>query len=210
MLLLLIYAQTIRFDYVNFDDPSYVSDNEHVLTGMTKENLLWSLRAAHAANWHPLTWASLMLDVELFGPGPSGHHLMNLLLHMATASVLLFALRRLTGQLWPSAFVVAPFAVHPLRVESVAWISERKDVLSGLFFSLILLAYGGYVKRRSLWRYGLVLLWFCLGLMSKPMLVTVPFLLLLLDFWPLGRVRFDGASSENPHPWRRLLLEKCR
>jgi protein O-mannosyl-transferase len=197
-----IYAQARDFDFITFDDEDYVSNNAHVLSGLTLENVAWAFSSRHAANWHPLTWLSHMLDADIYGrpDWAGGPHLTNAILHAATAIVLFFALFRLTGRQWPSAFVAAAFAVHPLRVESVAWVSERKDVLSGLFFAFTLLAYADYARRPSLGRYALVALSMALGLMAKPMLVTVPFVLLLLDYWPLDRwrravVRQPGAGS---------------
>jgi len=205
VLVLLIYAQTCWFDFVNYDDSECVYGNPHILTGLTSANLVWALTSSHNANWHPLTSYSYMLDIEMFGLKPGMHHLVNVFLHMAAVVVLFLALLRLTRELGPSAFVAALFAVHPLRVESVAWISERKDVLSGLFFALTLLAYAGYARRPSLGRYALVVVAFVLGLLAKPMLVTLPFVLLLLDVWPLRRFVPDGAGRRNA---TAILLEK--
>ena len=169
--------------------------NPQVDDGLTIEGIAWAFTSRHASNWHPLTWLSHMLDCQLYGLTPWGHHLTNVLLHAATAILLFLVLRRMTGDLWPSAFVAAVFAVHPLRVESVAWVAERKDVLSGLFFMLTLGAYLGYVRRPfSLARYLAVVVLFALGLMAKPMLVTLPLVLLLLDYWPLGRMARDRAG----------------
>jgi protein O-mannosyl-transferase len=199
-----IYAGTAEFAFVNRDDDEYVYANPHVATGLTADNLAWAFRSSHAANWHPLTFLSHMLDVELFGLQAGRHHLTNVVFHAATAIALFLAWRRLTGNLGRSAVIAALFAAHPLRVESVAWVSERKDVLSGLFFALTLLAYAGYARRPSLGRFGLVSLPFGLGLLAKPMLVTTPFVLLLLDYWPLGR--WSATSREGR--WR-LLAEKA-
>ena len=199
----LVFGRTIHYDFVNYDDNEYVTDNLHIQQGSAAQKLRWAFTARDAANWHPLTWLSHMLDYRLYGLHAGGHHLTNVLLHAATAVLLFLTLRRMTGALWPSAFVAALFAVHPLRVESVAWVAERKDVLCGLFFVLTLLAYLGYVRRpSSRGRYFAVVALFALGLMSKPMLVTLPFVLLLLDYWPLGR--FSG----NPGVLRRLVVEK--
>ena len=211
----LIFGRTCGYGFVNFDDDSYFSANYHVKAGLTWKGTLWAFQTGYASNWHPLTWLSLMLDAQLFGTGPAGPHLTNVILH-AVNSVLLFLLfRRLTGALWPSALVAAIFAIHPLRAESVAWISERKDVLSGFFFMLTLLMYARYVEQFRVQNskfkitYCLGLLFFALGLMSKPMLVTVPFLLLLLDYWPLNRF---GLPAPNTRPAAgqifRLVLEK--
>ena len=134
-----VFGQTLRHEFVNFDDEDYFSANPHVRAGLTWNGVTWAFQIGYAANWHPLTWLSLMLDAQLFGTGPAGPHLTNLILHAATTVLLFFLLRRLTGTLWPGAFVAAIFAIHPLHVESVAWVSERKDVLSGLFFMLTLL-----------------------------------------------------------------------
>ena len=209
-----------RFDFINFDDPIYVSENPQVLHGLTHESATWALTTGYASNWHPLTWMSLMLDVQLFGSKPAIHHSVNLFFHAANVLLLFLVLSRMTGTFWRSAFVAALFAVHPLHVESVAWIAERKDVLSGFFFLLTLLAYGRYAQGKPkvegqkaaqktysvddvsrftfhisrLAPYLLSLLFFALGLMSKPMLVTVPFVLLLLDYWPLQRL---DLSTKN-------------
>jgi len=217
----LVFAQTLRHDFVNYDDEDYFYGNPHVLTGLNGSNLAWAFQTGYAGNWHPLTWLSLMLDAQLFGHGAAGPHLTNVLLHAANTVLLFLLLRRLTGAHWRSALVAALFGLHPLHVESVAWVSERKDVLSGLFFMLTLLAYTRFsqIVTNEKWRlardgpafpspvtrhaslfYGLALLFFALGLMSKPMLVTVPFVLLLLDWWPLGRL--------GPSTFKRLILEK--
>ncbi len=223
-----IFGRTCGYGFVNFDDDSYFSSNYHVKAGLTWKGGLWAFQTGHASNWHPLTWLSLMLDAQIFGTGPAGPHLTNVILHAANAMLLFLLLKRLTGTLWPSAFVAAVFAIHPLRVESVAWVSERKDVLSGLFFMLTLLMYVRYAQKRSrvegrgssgnvaklalgsrLWTldYSLALMFFALGLMSKPMLVTLPFLLLLLDYWPLRRLDFSTLSVQRSIVWR-LILEK--
>ncbi len=181
------YAGILRADFLTIDDPTYVVKNEHVLAGLTLDGVLWAFRACEGGNWHPLTWITHMLDVQLFGLRPWGHHATNLALHVASTVLLLFGLDRLTRAFWPSALVAALFALHPLHVESVAWVSERKDVLSAFFFMLVLLAYARYAENPSRGRYLGVVGLFTLGLMSKPMLVTLPFVLLLLDHWPLGR-----------------------
>ena len=184
----LIFGQTVRFDFV-FDDDSYVVENSHVHAGLTARGIAWAFTQGYAANWHPLTWISHMLDCQFYGLWAGGHHLTNILLHAATAIGLFLVLRQMFGAVWPGALAAALFAVHPLRVESVAWVSERKDVLSGLLFMLTLAAYIRYVRRPpSLGRYLAVVGWFALGLMAKPMLVTLPLVLLLLDYWPLGRL----------------------
>jgi tetratricopeptide (TPR) repeat protein len=192
-----LYAPVGGFDFVHYDDDRYVFDNHMVRRGLSPDGLAWALTSSHASNWHPLTWFSHMLDVEVHGMRPGGHHLTSALLHAVNAVLLFLWLRWVTARLWPSVLVAALFAVHPLRVESVAWVSERKDVLSGLFFMLTLLAWAWYARRPGGWRYGLVVLTLCLGLLAKPMLVTLPLLLLLLDVWPLRRwsAAGDGAAA---------------
>ncbi len=194
----LIFGQTLGHEFVNIDDDKYVVDNTQVAAGLTVPGITWAFADSHSYNWHPLTWISHMIDCQIFGLSPWGHHLTNLLLHAFTAILLFLLLTRMTGAFWRSALVATFFAIHPLRVESVAWIAERKDVLSGLFFVVTLWAYHRYTKGPSLRSYFLVVGCFILGLLSKPMLVTLPFVLLLLDYWPLER-------SEPPG---RLILEK--
>src|SRR5271157_3429427 len=176
--------------FISFDDDLYVTKNAYVQSGLNWNSIgqaFSSELAEKSSNWHPLTWLSLMLDYQIFGLNPSGYHLINLLFHVMNTILLFLILRRMTKTLWPSAFVAALFAIHPLHVESVAWIAERKDVLSTFFWMLTLGAYSYYVEHPGLRRYSLVLLFFILGLMAKPMLVTLPFVLLLLDYWPLRR-----------------------
>ena len=185
-----IFAQTGRYDFINCDDDYYVYENPDIANGLTWQSVAWAFTTSHAANWHPLTWMSHMLDYQLYGLKPGGHHWTNVALHAAAALVLLAALLRMTGAVWPSIAVAAVFAIHPLRVESVAWVAERKDVLSGLLFMATLLAYAHYATRRFSWiRYLAVMSCYALGLMAKPMLVTLPLVLLLLDYWPLQRSR---------------------
>jgi tetratricopeptide (TPR) repeat protein len=204
----LVFGQTIGHEFVNCDDNEYVYENPQVKGGLTARGIVWAFTAVHSSNWHPMTWLTLMLDVQLFGMNPAGHHLTNVLLHATSVILLFLVLWRMTGALWKSAFVAAVFAIHPLRAESVAWISERKDVLSGLFFMLTLWAYNGYARRPfSLARYLTVAGLFALGLMSKPMLVTLPFVLLLLDYWPLGRIG-TPAESGTFSLSRRVIVEK--
>jgi len=192
----LIFGQTLGHQFVTYDDPQYVYENVKVAAGLSLEGVSWAFTHTVAGNWHPLTTISHMLDCQLYGLKPAGHHFTNVLLHTIAVILLFLVLRKMTGTLWRSAFVAALFAIHPLHVESVAWISERKDVLSAVFFMLTLGAYIRYVRARSLTSYLLVLILFALGLMSKPMLVTVPFVLLLLDYWPLGRIR--GPARAKP------------
>jgi tetratricopeptide (TPR) repeat protein len=208
-------------DFVDYDDDMYVTENPHVKNGITGESISWAFTTGHAYNWHPLTWLSHMLDCQLFGIEPGWHHLTNLLLHIINTLLLFSVLKRMTGALWASGFVAVALALHPLHVESVAWISERKDVLSTLFWLLTMAAYLWYVRRPGLSRYLLTLLCFALGLMAKPMLVTLPFVLLLLDYWPLGRFQLEQATKDaepqgckpanTSSQWRvfhRLIWEK--
>ena len=197
-LTIVVYAPVARHDFVQLDDPAYVTENPHVRAGLTAAGLAWAFSTGHAANWHPLTWISHMADVSLFGLHAGAHHLVNLALHLASTLLLFFWLRRTTGHLEPSALVAALFALHPVHVESVAWIAERKDVLSTLFWMLTLWAYVRYVERPAIGRYALLFVTFALGLMAKPMLVTLPFVLLLLDLWPLQRQTVRGASGNAP------------
>ncbi|HET7452344.1 MAG TPA: tetratricopeptide repeat protein [Thermoanaerobaculia bacterium] len=189
--------------FLNFDDGEYVSENAHVAAGLTAAGVRWAFTAFHAANWHPVTWLSHMLDVEFFGMNAGAMHRVNVALHLANTLLLFAVLRRWTGALWRSAFVAALFGVHPLHVESVAWISERKDVLSTFFLLATIFAYAEWTRRRRFRWLAAALAACAFGLMSKPMLVTTPLLLLLIDAWPLRR--FDGASAEAR---RRILLEK--
>ena len=182
-----VYAPVRHFDFVDFDDLEYVRDNPHVRAGLTPGSLAWALTSTDSANWFPLTRLSHMLDAQLFGMRPGPHHLGSVLFHALAALCLFAFLRRATRARWPSAFVALLFALHPLHVESVAWVAERKDVLCALFWFLALWAYVRYAERPGVGRYLLVLLPFCLGLLSKPMIVTLPLVLLLLDVWPLGR-----------------------
>jgi len=208
---LVVYAQVYAFDFLNYDDTLYLTENEHTPQGLTLANVKWAFTTRHASNWHPLTWLSYMLDVSLFGMNPGFHHLVNVLFHAANAVLLFYVLRALTaGALWRSAAVAALFALHPLHVESVAWIAERKDVLSTLFGLLALFAYSAYVRRPNGARYGAVAALFALSLMAKPMLVTLPAVLLLLDYWPLGRL--TPARDGGPGVARqcvRLAVEKA-
>ena len=213
----LIFGQTLGHQFVTYDDPQYVYENAKVAAGLSLEGVSWAFTHTIGGNWHPLTTISHMLDCQLYGLKPAGHHFTNVLLHTIAVILLFLVLRQMAGTLWRSAFVAALFAVHPLHVESVAWISERKDVLSAVFFMLTLGAYIRYVHAPSLTSYALVLLLFALGLMSKPMLVTVPFVLLLLDYWPLGRITGpafaktmarQAATSSHWSMVGRLITEK--
>ena len=208
-----VFWRVCNYGFVNYDDNDYVAQNPQVIAGMTRESVVWAFTTAHSSNWHPLTWLSHMLDCQLFGLDAGWHHLTNLLLHIVNTLLLFYVLKKMTGALWRSAFVAAVFALHPLHVESVAWISERKDVLSSLFWMLTMVAYLGYIKRPNAGRYLLTLFVFALGLMAKPMLVTLPFVLLLLDYWPLGRIQLgmDSNPKSATARWQvvyRLICEK--
>ena len=199
----LVFGQTLWHDFINYDDPRYVYENTKITDGLSISGIAWAFTHIHSMNWHPLTTISHMLDCQLYGLKAGGHHFTNVLLHIVAAVLLFLVLLQMTGgpsqtgSIWRSAFVAAVFAIHPLRVESVAWIAERKDVLSGVFFMLTLLAYVYYVRLPQIRRYLLVALVFACGLMSKPMLVTLPFVLLLLDYWPLDRIKGQV--------WKRVL-----
>lgn len=210
LLTLIVYRPALSFGFVNFDDGLYVTSNEMIQKGLTWKGFLWAWQANVASNWHPLTLLSHMLDCELFDLNGRGHHLTSLLLHLANVWLLFEVLRRMTGAVGPSAFVAALFGVHPTHVESVAWIAERKDVLSGFFFLLTLGAYQRWVQARTPRRYLAVFLLFACGLLSKPMLVTLPCVLLLLDVWPLGRLRPAEMPSVRDLlvRLRPLLIEK--
>jgi tetratricopeptide (TPR) repeat protein len=197
----LVFGQTVRYDFVNYDDNEYVYANPAITSGLTPHGIIYAFSGRHTKNWHPLTSLSHMLDCQLWGVHAGGHHFTNVVLHTIAVVLLFLVLKQMTGAIWQSAFVAALFAIHPLRVESVAWISERKDVLSAIFFTLTLGAYFHYARSPSLGRYVTMSIMFALGLMSKSMLVTVPLILLLLDYWPLQR--FRGRSSI-----KRLVLEK--
>lgn len=228
LITLACYWPVARLQFVNLDDHQYIYENVHVIPGLTWTGVTWAFQTGYAGNWHPLTWLSHMLDSQLFGLNPAGHHVVNLLFHVANAVLLLLLLNRMTGALWRSAFVAAAFAWHPLRVESVAWASERKDVLCAFFFLLTLWAYAAYARGAAqvlpsagtaspsranqhrfppAFYYSMALLCFALGLMSKPMLVTLPCVLLLLDIWPLNR--FGRAALAEKIPFFVLSLVSC-
>ncbi len=192
-----VFGQTLTHEFVNYDDGTYVYANPVVRNGISLHGIGWAFTHVHSQNWHPLTTISHMLDCRMFGLSAGGHHFVNVLLHSAVVLLLFLVLRQMTGALWRSGFVAAIFAIHPLHVESVAWIAERKDVLSALFFMLTLMAYVRFVGERSLGRYLTVSILFALGLMSKPMLVTTPFVLLLLDYWPLARSQRSGVGDQR-------------
>jgi Flp pilus assembly protein TadD len=195
-----VFGQTGNYQFVNYDDPLYVLDNAHVRAGLTWRGIAWAFTHVHSQNWHPLTTMSHMFDCQLFGLNPGAHHLVNVFFHSIAAVLLFILLAQITNSIWASAFVAAVFAIHPLRVESVAWIAERKDVLSGVFFMLTLLAYFRWTRKQTVGRYLAMSILFACGLMSKPMLITTPIILLLLDYWPLNR--FSGATLS------KLVIEK--
>ena len=197
---LAVYWQMNYHEFINFDDPSYILQNQHVQKGLTSESISWAFSFTDIAYWHPLTWLSHMLDCQIYGLIPGMHHRTSLIFHIVNSILLFFVLQKMTGALWKSAFVAALFALHPINVESVAWVAERKNLLSTFFWMLTMLAYVHYTRHPNLYRYLLTLLLLMLGLMAKPMLVTLPFVLLLLDHWPLGRLRQQSTFN--------LILEK--
>ena len=205
-----VFGQTGNYQFINYDDPLYVLDNAHVRAGLTWRGIAWAFTHVHSQNWHPLTTMSHMFDCQLFGVNPGAHHLVNVFFHSIAAVLLFILLAQITNSIWASAFVAAVFAIHPLRVESVAWIAERKDVLSGVFFMLTLLAYFRWTRKQTVGRYLAMSILFGCGLMSKPMLITTPIILLLLDYWPLNRSQKSEVRSQkssNP-PWTKLVVEK--
>jgi Tfp pilus assembly protein PilF len=202
MMVLISYWGVVENDFIGFDDPLYVTENLQVQKGLDRETAVWAFTTSQASNWHPLTWFSLMLDRELYGRNAAGYHWTNVILHLLGGLILFLALSRMTAAPWPSGLVAALFLIHPLHVESVAWVAERKDVLSGLFWMLGIWCYARYTERPGLVRYLWVILSFVCGMLSKPMVVTFPFVLLLLDWWPLRR-RVGGKAS-----WARLVWEK--
>ena len=207
-----VYCQVINNEFVYYDDNQYVTENHHVISGLSLKNIDWAFTTTCASNWHPLTWLSHMMDCQFFGLNPGRHHLINLLFHIANTLLLFFILQKMTGALWKSAFVSVLFALHPLHVESVAWVAERKDVLSTFFWMLTIWSYVRYVECNGIKRYLQVNLFFILGLMSKPMLVTLPFVLILLDYWPLSRFNFyknsKSGTPKNGQTIFKLILEK--
>jgi Flp pilus assembly protein TadD len=197
---LVVFFQVGNHDFITFDNDLYLLDNPHVQSGLNAKSVIWAFTNTHAANWHPLTWLSHILDCQLYGLNPRGHHLTNVFFHLANTLLLFLILRRATGVLWQSGIVAALFAFHPLHIESVAWVAERKDVLSTLFWMLTIWTYLHYVESPGIKRYLLIVLSFALGLMAKPMVVTLPFILLLLDYWPLGRFHTSEQSHSHRAP----------
>jgi tetratricopeptide (TPR) repeat protein len=205
---LALYNPVNRHPFVNYDDDRYVTENPHVRHGLTASTIAWAITATEQANWHPLTWMSHALDVSLFRLNPAGHHFTSVLLHVINAVLLFLLLMWATEKIGPSLFVAALFALHPINVESVAWVAERKNILCTLFFFLTLWAYGWYARKPGWARYAAVAVLFAAGLASKPMVITLPFVLLLLDYWPLARVRTTVGKSQSSTKWPRLVLEK--
>jgi len=206
-----VYSQVKEHSFIDYDDDKYVTENSNVKKGLGKDSVIWAFKSTFVSNWHPLTWLSHMLDVQLFGINSGAHHIINVLFHTLNTLLLFLVFRGMTGEIWKSCFVAAFFALHPLHVESVAWVAERKDVLSTFFWMLTMCCYALYAKRSIRSMYLLSLLFFMLGLMSKPMLVTLPFVLLLLDYWPLRRLQFryqDGWNIQNKMILISLIREK--
>ncbi len=213
VVILAVYGQINTHDFIGYDDDKYVTENIHVIQGLSLKNLVWAFQSTHASNWHPLAWLSHMLDVELFGMNPGAHHMTNVFFHILNSLLLFVVLRKMAAHLWPSAVVALLFALHPLHVESVAWVAERKDVLSTFWGLLTFWGYYRYIQRPGTVRYLWVTGFFALALMTKPMLVTLPFLLLLIDYWPLGRFQpapFAAAADSPAHTYSelRLVVEK--
>jgi len=214
------YWPVVNHEFVKYDDDKYVTDNHQVKSGLSWQSVRWAFTTGHASNWHPVTWLSHMADCEIFGLQAGAHHLTNVLLHIANTLLLFVVFKRMTGAMWASAFVAAVFGLHPLHIESVAWVAERKDVLSTFFWMLTMWAYALYAERPGVGRYLLTLVFFVLGIMAKPMLVTLPFVLLLLDYWPLERIQLrkqtgngDLQSSKKQNtigqkPIMQLVVEK--
>jgi protein O-mannosyl-transferase len=192
-----IYWQVMGFDFINYDDPFYVINNDAIARGLNLHGIWWAFTTFYLGNWHPLTWVSLMFDIHLFGVNPGMHHLMNVVFHVLNTLLLFLILGRMTGSFWKSSVVAVLFALHPLHIESVAWITERKDVLSTFFWMLTIMGYLWYVDSRSAFRYALVVLLYILGLLSKAMLVTLPIILILLDIWPLKRLNLMHAGGKD-------------
>jgi hypothetical protein len=197
-----VYSGVFKNDFINFDDNVYVTSNTHIQQGLSWEGVMWAFTTIYGSNWHPLTWISHMLDIQFFGLNPAGHHLTNLIFHILATLLLFGFLRYATGKVWVSSLVAALFALHPVHVESVAWVAERKDVLSAIFWFLTLWAYVYYTRSPNKRKYALVLILFAFGLLAKPMLVSLPFILLLLDYWPLERMTLNRQAVGL------LLLEK--
>ncbi|MFV9644564.1 MAG: tetratricopeptide repeat protein [Desulfobacterales bacterium] len=208
MAILIVYCQAIHLDFNNYDDNLYVTENQQVQAGLTVGGLYWAFTTGHASNWHPLTWLSHMLDCELYGLNPMGHHWTNIQIHLTNTLLLFFILQYMTGAIWRSGFVAALFALHPLHVESVAWVAERKDLLCAFFWMLSVWAYLRYIIKPTTVRYILLIIFFICGLMSKPMIVTLPFTLLLIDFWPLSRL--TSPAHKEPASYCQTFISLVR
>ena len=204
--ILIVYWQVINYEFVGFDDDLYVTGNSNVKDGLTVSSIIWAFKSTYASNWHPLTWVSHMLDVQLYGMNPGSHHTTNVLFHIVNSMLLFIVFKRMTGRIWQSGLIAVLFALHPLHVESVAWVAERKDVLSTFFWFLTLYCYIWYVESPGFGRYIPVFLFFVLGLMAKPMLVTLPFVLLLLDYWPLRRFQFRHSEDNSRNSFQMSLV----
>jgi len=203
-----VYWPVKDHEFVNFDDDLYITENWVVQKGLNRESVVWAFTTTFPAYWHPLTWLSIMVDVELFGLDPGRHHLSNVFLHTINTLLLFSFLLQMSGAMWRSFFVALLFALHPLHVESVAWATSRKDVLSTFFLFLTIWAYHGYTKKQTVIRYLLVLMPYGLSLMSKPMPVTLPFILLLMDFWPLRRLHLPEPASRKKNKGKRPTAEE--
>lgn len=212
VLIVAVYGSSLQNEFINFDDPEYITQNPYIASGLTMSSVTWAMIAGYSANWHPLTWISHAIDIQLFGFNPAGHHLVNVLFHGANSLLLLALLARITGKPWRSGVVALLFAIHPLHVESVAWASQRKDVLATFFMLLAILNYYYYTMSRSIKKYIIMALLFFCGLMSKPTVITMPILLILLDYWPLGRLQLSRElhCSDVKQVKSFTLLESCR
>jgi protein O-mannosyl-transferase len=197
VLIFFVFFQTRTHGFINYDDETYITSNPHVAQGLNVQNMIWAFSTSDASNWHPLTWISHMMDIQIYGVNPGAHHFTNMLFHIANSFLIFFLFRKMTCEFWKSCFLAVLFAIHPLHVESVAWVAERKDVLSTFFGLITLWGYVRYVKKPGIYRYGLILIFYSLSLMAKPMLVTLPFVLLLMDYWPLRRFDKDIPCEEK-------------
>jgi hypothetical protein len=210
MVTFIAFEQVRLCEFTSTDDVKFAAKNQHVKAGLTRESIAWAFTTTTTANWMPLTWLSVMADSQIFGASSATYHMMNLFYHVLNVLLLFAVLKKMTGTIWRSAFVAIVFALHPLRVESIAWIAERKDVLSGLFWILTIAAYLGYAQRPGIRRYLLVVLALVLGLMAKPMLVTLPCVLLLLDYWPLGRFQWPRQNTEEQLSYSQSTHLTCK
>lgn len=210
VLIFFVFFQTRTHDFINYDDETYITSNPHIAKGLNVQNMIWAFSTSYASNWHPLTWISHMMDIQIYGMNPGAHHFTNMLFHILNSFLIFFLFRKMTGEFWKSCFLAVLFAIHPLHVESVAWVAERKDVLSTFFGLITLWGYVRYVENSVIYRYGLVLIFYSLSLMSKPMLVTLPFVLLLMDYWPLRRfdkeIPWEEKSQKRSYGFKSLVL----